>query len=80
MIYAVLEHSYFEEEVEGEIRKVMRFPCRIAPVQAAIFPLMARDGLDVMAKEITPLSRNRASWLNMMILVQLDGVIAGRTR
>jgi glycyl-tRNA synthetase len=52
MIYAVLEHSYFEEEVEGEVRKVMRFPSRIAPVQVAIFPLMARDGLDVMAKEI----------------------------
>ncbi|MCA1915451.1 glycine--tRNA ligase [Methanospirillum hungatei] len=52
MIYAVLEHSYFEEEVEGEIRKVMRFPSRIAPVQVAIFPLMARDGLDIMAKEI----------------------------
>ncbi len=52
MIYAVLEHSYFEEEVEGEVRKVMRFPSRVAPVQAAIFPLMARDGLDVMAKEI----------------------------
>jgi glycyl-tRNA synthetase len=52
MIYAVLEHSYFEEEVEGEVRKVMRFPSRIAPVQVAIFPLMARDGLDIMAKEI----------------------------
>lgn len=52
MIYAVLEHSYFEEEVEGEVRKVMRFPSRVAPVQVAIFPLMARDGLDVMAKEI----------------------------
>ncbi|NLV26325.1 MAG: glycine--tRNA ligase [Methanomicrobiales archaeon] len=52
MIYAVLEHSYSEEEVEGEVRKVMRFPSRIAPVQAAVFPLMSRDGLDVMAKDI----------------------------
>ncbi len=52
MIYAVLEHSYHEDEVDGEIRKVMRFPARIAPVQVAVFPLMARDGLDVMAKEI----------------------------
>ncbi|PWR70808.1 glycine--tRNA ligase [Methanospirillum stamsii] len=63
MIYAVLEHSYHEEEVEGEVRKVMRFPSRIAPVQVAIFPLMARDGLDVMAKEIT---RN----------LQMQGVLA----
>ena len=63
MIYAVLEHSYHEEEVEGEIRKVMRFPSRIAPVQVAIFPLMARDGLDTMAKEITR-------------MLQMQGVLA----
>lgn len=53
MIYAVLEHSYHEEEVEGEVRKVMRFPARIAPVQVAVFPLMGRDGLDTLAREIT---------------------------
>ncbi|HWQ66757.1 MAG TPA: glycine--tRNA ligase [Methanospirillum sp.] len=52
MIYAVLEHSYEEEDVEGEVRKVMRFPARIAPVQVAILPLMTRDGLDTLAKEI----------------------------
>ena len=76
MIYAVLEHSYFEEEVEGEIRKVMRFPCRIAPVQAAIFPLMARDGLDVMAKEITRTLQDQG------ILVEYDdsGAIGRRYR
>jgi len=76
MIYAVLEHSYFEEEVEGEIRKVMRFPCRIAPVQAAIFPLMARDGLDVMAKEITRTLQEQG------ILVEYDdsGAIGRRYR
>ncbi len=53
MIYAVLEHAYHEEEVDGEIRRVMRFPPWIAPVQVAVFPLMARDGLDDMAQEIT---------------------------
>ena len=53
MIYAVLEHSYHEEEVEGEVRKVMRFPARISPIQAAVFPLMARDGLDTLARTIT---------------------------
>jgi len=76
MIYAVLEHSYFEEEIEGEIRKVMRFPCRIAPVQAAIFPLMARDGLDVMAKEITRTLQEQG------ILVEYDdsGAIGRRYR
>lgn len=53
MIYAVLEHSYHEEEVEGEVRKVMRFPARISPIQVAVFPLMARDGLDTLARTIT---------------------------
>ena len=32
MIYAALEHAFDEEEVDGEIRRVMRFPPRIAPV------------------------------------------------
>lgn len=49
MIYAVLEHSYTEEEVEGELRRVLRFPPWVAPVQVAVFPLMPRDGLDEFA-------------------------------
>jgi glycyl-tRNA synthetase len=53
MIYAVLEHSFDEEDVDGEVRKVMHFPPRIAPVQVAVLPLMARDGLDDIAKEIS---------------------------
>jgi len=53
MIYVALEHSYAEEEVEGEIRKVLRLPPAVAPVQAAVFPLMNRDGLDTIAQTIT---------------------------
>ena len=53
MIYVALEHSYAEEEVEGEIRKVLRFPPAVAPIQAAVFPLMNRDGLDDIAQTIT---------------------------
>jgi glycyl-tRNA synthetase len=53
MIYAVLEHSFDEEDVAGEIRRVMHFPARIAPIQVAVLPLMARDGLDAIAREIT---------------------------
>ncbi len=52
MIYAVLEHAYDEEEVEGEVRKVLRFPIGVAPVQVAVFPLMSRDGLDDLARAI----------------------------
>ena len=53
MMYAALEHSYAEDMVEGEVRKVLRLPPRVAPVQAAVFPLMNRDGLDGIAQQIT---------------------------
>jgi glycyl-tRNA synthetase len=52
MCYAVLEHAYAEEMVEGEVRRVMRFPRAVAPIQAAVFPLVNRDGLDRRAEEI----------------------------
>jgi len=51
MLYAVLEHSYGEEMVEGEIRRVLRFPPHVAPIQAAVFPLVNRDGLNEIAEE-----------------------------
>ncbi|HQD26750.1 MAG TPA: glycine--tRNA ligase, partial [Methanoculleus thermophilus] len=76
MIYVALEHSYAEEEVEGEIRKVLRFPPAIAPVQVAVLPLMNRDGLDTIAQTITErLTRCR-------ILAQYDdsGAIGRRYR
>jgi glycyl-tRNA synthetase len=52
MCYAVLEHSYAEDTVEGELRRVLRLPARVAPVQAGVFPLVSRDGLDRVAREI----------------------------
>ena len=52
MCYAVLEHSYHEDTVEGELRRVLRLPARVAPVQAGVFPLVSRDGLDLAAREI----------------------------
>jgi len=52
MIYAVLEHSYAEETVRDEERRVLRLPPRIAPVQVAVFPLMNRDGLPEIGLEI----------------------------
>jgi glycyl-tRNA synthetase len=52
MIYAVLEHCYTEEVVKDEERRVLRLPPRIAPIQAAVFPLMNRDGLPEIAGRI----------------------------
>ncbi|NLA39418.1 MAG: glycine--tRNA ligase, partial [Methanomicrobiales archaeon] len=53
MIYVALEHAYAEDEIDGEMRRVLRFPAAVAPIQAAVFPLMNRDGLDEIARTIT---------------------------
>ncbi len=37
---AVLTDAYTEEEVDGETRIVLKFPPRLAPIKAAIFPLL----------------------------------------
>jgi glycyl-tRNA synthetase len=76
MMYAILEHRYHEEVVEGEMRRVLRLPPRIAPVQAAVFPLMNRDGLDEIALSVTQ------SLVEQGILAQYDdsGAIGRRYR
>jgi len=53
MCYAVLEQAYDEDIADGEKRIVMRLSPNVAPVQVAVFPLMSRDGLDVLAEKIT---------------------------
>jgi glycyl-tRNA synthetase len=40
---AVLCEAYAEDEVSGETRTVMRFHPRLAPVKAAVFPLVNKD-------------------------------------
>lgn len=44
--------AYDEDEVDGETRVVMRFSPKIAPVKAAILPLMKKPELQKVAKEI----------------------------
>lgn len=76
VIYTVLEHSYEEENVDGEIRRVLHFPPKIAPVQAAVLPLMTRDGLEEIARNI------EEKLLDEGILAQYDdnGAIGRRYR
>ncbi len=52
ILYSVLEHAYDEEDIDGEIRKILHMKACIAPVQVAVLPLMARDDLDKIALEI----------------------------
>ncbi len=57
--YSLLEHSYFEEETKEKVddedegkRIVLRLPPEVAPVQAAVLPLLSRDELRKPGMEI----------------------------
>ena len=48
----VLADAYREEEVEGEQRVVLGLHPKLAPIKAAIFPLVKKDGLPEIAERI----------------------------
>ncbi|MEX2465413.1 MAG: glycine--tRNA ligase [Gemmatimonadota bacterium] len=50
---ALLADGYREEQVEGEERVVLGLDPRVAPVKAAIFPLVKKDGLPEHAEKLT---------------------------
>ncbi|MCZ7391892.1 MAG: glycine--tRNA ligase [Candidatus Methanoperedens sp.] len=85
IVYSLLEHSYFEEETaeieetgdeEEKKRIVLRLPPEIAPVQAAVLPLLTREELMKPANEIVKKLRTKG------ILVAFDdsGTIGRRYR
>jgi len=47
-----LVDAYEEEVLEKESRKVLHLDPKIAPVKAAVFPLVNRDGMPEMAKKL----------------------------
>lgn len=49
---AFLCNAYCEEEVNGEVRVVLRLHPKIAPIKAAIFPLVNKDGMPEISREI----------------------------
>ncbi len=76
IVYALLEHSFDEECVEGEARVVLRFPPNVAPIQVAVFPLVSKDGLIECAKRVESILRQNK------LLVDYDesGTIGRRYR
>ena len=53
MFLAVLSNSYKEEQLEnGESRVVLSIPAPLAPVKVAVLPLIKKDGLPEIAREI----------------------------
>ncbi|MGE5402587.1 MAG: glycine--tRNA ligase [Ignavibacteriales bacterium] len=49
---AFLIDAYYEEEVNGELRSVLKFNPRLAPIKAAILPLVNKDGMPEIAEKI----------------------------
>ncbi len=47
-----LTDAYHEEEIEGETRVVMRLSPRLAPLKAAVFPLVNKDGMPEFAQRV----------------------------
>ncbi len=53
MFLQVLSAAYVEEVLEnGEERTVLRFPAPLAPVKVAVLPLVKKDGMPEVAREI----------------------------
>ena len=52
MFLAVFSKSLIEEELEGGTRTVLRVPAVLAPFKAAVIPLVKKDGLPELSKEI----------------------------
>jgi glycyl-tRNA synthetase len=49
---AFLVDAYDEEEVDGELRTVLKLHPRLAPVKVAVLPLVRKDGQPEVAREI----------------------------
>ena len=51
-VLVVLADAYREDEVEGETRVVLSLNPKLAPIKAAVFPLVKKDGLPEIAKKL----------------------------
>ena len=49
---AFLVDAYYEEKVKDEVRNVLRFHPKLAPIKAAILPLVNKDGMPEIAHKI----------------------------
>jgi len=72
---AFLVDAYDEDVVDGEARTVLRFHPKLAPVKAAVFPLMRKEGQPERAREVRDI-------LSAHFVVQYDqaGAIGRRYR
>ncbi len=59
LMLVLLADAYREEEVEGEKRVVLGLAPWLAPIKAAIFPLVKKDGMPEIARKIADDLRRR---------------------
>jgi glycyl-tRNA synthetase len=72
---AFLCDAYAEDEVGGEKRTVLRLHPRLAPIKAAVFPLVRKEGMPEKAREICAALRPQ-----LRILYDEKGAIGRRYR
>ena len=72
---AFLCDAYDEDEIEGETRTVLRLHPQLAPVKAAVLPLVRKDGQPELATEIHHALRGR-----MQVEYDAGGAIGRRYR
>jgi glycyl-tRNA synthetase len=51
-LLVVLADAYAEEEIEGEKRVLLRLHPHLAPITAAVFPLVKKDGMPEVASRV----------------------------
>ncbi len=52
VLYTVLDHSYREDEVDGEERTYLELSPEVAPTFVGVFPLMDKEGLGELARDV----------------------------
>jgi len=52
VVYSVLAHSLHSDEVDGEQRQVLRLPPAVAPTTVGVFPMMDKDGMGELARDL----------------------------
>lgn len=57
MVLQILSAAYHEEKVGEDERVVLKIPAALAPIKVAILPLVKKDGLPELAREIEDLVR-----------------------
>ena len=74
-LLTVLIDAYEEEQLEKDTRTVLHLDPKIAPIKAAIFPLVKRDGMPELAMKIYDMLRPY-----YMVIYDQGGAVGRRYR